>query len=63
MTATADILAAPASHAEIRELARLAVDFARRSNVPESEDDALLALLLLAYQMGKRSRDRLERAS
>jgi len=61
VTATADILSAPASHAEIRELARLAVEHNRRYGV--EDDDALLALLLLAYQMGKRSRDRIERAS
>lgn len=61
MTATEQILAAPASHSDIRELARLAVDFNRRVGI--DEDDALLALLLLAYQIGKRSRDRTERAS
>jgi hypothetical protein len=61
MTATADILSAPASHAEVRELARLTVEHNRRNGV--EDDDALLALLLLAYQMGKRSRDRIERAS
>lgn len=58
---TETILSGPASNREIRELARMAVDFARRAGIPQAEDDGLLALLLVSYQMGKRARGRAER--